>query len=173
MPKLAFKGNPPMMDFTLVKLTGGQNMIDNKSRGIYSLGEGELTKIITEAGQALRRSIEATLANMKPNQMIRCQILMHGNVGYAFLAPHSFGAPTFGDKVQFAFGGDDNDDNNNIIVARGRNKGNNYPGVEEVKNFVVVADDNSSIIDCSPEVGNIKHATPGDNTEGDDIIQAD
>lgn len=173
--KIIFKGNPPMMDFTLVKLTGGQNLIDNQSRGIYSLGEGELTKIVTDAGQALRRSLEATLKEMKPNQMIRVQILMHGHVGYAFLPPHSYSAPTFGDKVRFAFGESDDNDNN-VILARGRENANSdvFRGVDQVNTFIVVADNDQG--DSIIEVGDtkIKHAKAGDNEDSSngEIINA-
>lgn len=175
MTKIVFKGNPPMMDFTLVKLTGGQNLIDNQSRGIYSLGEGELTKIINDAGQALRRSLEATLKNMGPNQMIRVQILMHGNVGYTFLPPNSYGDPSFAEKVKFTLTGDD-DTNGNVIVARGKADGNFNPfnNANLVKDFVVIVDNdgNDSIIETD-SAARIKHAKAGDNEDRDgEIITA-
>lgn len=160
--KLKFQGDPAMMDFSLIKLTGGSNLIDNHSNSIYSLGAGELASIVTEAGESLRRNLEATLEGMKPNQSIRVQILIHGNTGYQFIPPTYYGEPNFADKTKFMFG--PTGEVGNVINAIPKG-GKGRKEKEEIK--VILVDDNTQGDNTSLH---IKHATPGDNDEGADVI---
>lgn len=161
--KIKFKGEPAMMDFSLVKLTGGANLIDNHDNAIYSLGSGELTSIVTEAGESLRHNLEATLENMKPNQSIRVQILIHANAGYQFIPPNYYQDPSFGEKARFMISPDA--PAGNVISARP--KGEKGRKEEEVK--IIIVDD--EVIVSDSRSNKIKHATPGDNIdEGADVI---
>ena len=162
--KIKFKGEPAMMDFSLVKLTGGANLIDNHDNAIYSLGSGELTSIVTDAGESLRHNLDATLAQMKPNQSIRVQILIHANAGYQFIPPTYFPDPNFGDKSRFMLANESLP--GNVISAVP--KGNKAKKEDEVKIIIV---DDEVIVTEHPN--NIKHATPGDNDDGADVITQD
>jgi len=173
MNGITFQGEPPMMDFTLVKLNHGENLLDNQGGTIASLGSGELAKIITDAGQSLLNSIEATLKEMDPNQCIRVQILLHGNAGYTFVSPMAANNPSFYEKSKFVIaGGDGNPNNNNIINAIPKNQANQP---NPVKTIVIVG---SNLVNNGSGDGKsaIRHATLHDNEdnlkEGEDIINA-
>ena len=163
MVKIEFKGDPATMDFSLIKLTGGANLIDNHTNAIYSLGSGELTKIMTEAGEQLRRNLEATLKGMKSNQSVRIQILIHGHTGYQFIPPNQYyGTPRAGERLGFIFGSEENV--GNVISATPKGKKQKE---EEVK--VIIVDSENNPIQNEP--ADIKHATPRDNDDqGEDVI---
>ena len=166
--QIQFKGNPPMMDFTLIKLNSGENLIDNQGGTIASLGAGELAKIVTDAGQALLKSLEATLAEMDPNQCVRVQLLLHGNAGYSFVSPMAQPQPNFFDKTKFILGSQN--DPNAVINAVPR--GGNAP--KPVKNIIIVG---TNLVNNESNDGStpIRHATLNDNEDnsGADIINAE
>ncbi len=172
MAKILFQGDPPMMDFSLIKLTGGENLIDNHNNAIFSLGSGELTKLITDAGESLRNTLNATLATMKPNQSIRIQILVHGHVGFNFMPPGGqyYQGPGFAEKTRFIVSPEHSP--GNVITAQAKNI--NQEGlVEEVKTIIITG---SNCVDA-PNNSGIKHATLRDNEDvgnddptGKDII---
>lgn len=162
MVRILFQGDPPVMDFTLIKLNGGQNLVDNQSGEMYSLGSGELTKSVTDAGQALLRSIEATLKQMEPNQSIRALIMLHSHTGFAFIPPKGYNyPPSFAEKFQFVMGGGGEQDSN-VIHAQPKNA--NSKNLEEVKTIVVVPGREGIITQETLSPG-IKHATLRDNED--------
>lgn len=114
--KVKFRGEDPLvMDLTLIKLTGGANLVDNNTGGIYSLGSGELTKILSDASQQLRKTIEATMEKMSSNQTLRVQFLIHGESGMMFLPPTQLGSPALGQKAKFIFSQENSP--GNVITA--------------------------------------------------------
>ena len=166
MVEINFKGDPATMDFSLIKLTGGANLIDNHDQAIYSLGSGELTKIITEAGEKLRRNLEATLKGMKPNQSVRVQILIHGQSGYQFIPPNYYGQPNVQDKLGFILGA--GEQTGSVISATP--KGEKPRKEEEIKVIIVDNADNPT----QETLGSIKHATPkDDDDQGANVITQD
>ncbi len=180
MSKILFCGEPPMMDFALVKLNGGENLIDMATGEIYSLGSGELTKIITDAGMALNNTIEATLKSMHPSQSLRVQLLVHGHTGFAFQAPMGIHAPGTSAKIKFMSGGGHGGQGNNIITANPssdlRPGQHGYVNEDnQVSKIIVVGanvdspDSRNCYIETDP--GNIKHATRKDNEDKGPTIQ--
>jgi hypothetical protein len=171
MSKILFCGDPPMMDFSLIKLNGGENLLDMHSGAIYSLGSGELTKIITDAGMAMNNTLEATLRSMNPSQSIRVQIMIHGHTGFAFQAPMAIHQPGAGTKIKFMAGARQGHMGNNIIHAQpdGPGPGEHGYSNEEVSNIIVVganldpSSDGFCYVETDP--GNIKHATKRDNED--------
>ncbi len=174
MSKILFAGDPPMMDFCIIKLDGGENLLDMHSGGIYSLGSGELTKIITDAGMALNNTIEETLRSMNPNQSIRCQLMVHGQTGFVFQSPMGYHNPGPGTKIKFMAGGGGRGGSGNVITARpdGRrpdNAGYQDGNVDEVKTIIVVGSkskNHENYVDT--DQSNIRHATKRDNEDEPD-----
>jgi len=179
MSKILFTGDPPMMDFCIIKLDGGANLLDMHTGAIYSLGSGELTKIITDAGMALNNTIDETLRSMHPNQSIRTQLMVHGQTGFVFQSPMGYQNPGPGTKIKFMAGGSGRGGQGNVITARPRGGGPNYEdgNVDEVKTIIVVGGGGKSGHNSYVDVdsGNIKHATRHDNEDdpgnsGNEII---
>lgn len=108
VPKIGFGGNPPRIEFALFKQDTGVNLVDIASQKVHSLGEeGQLAGVLSDVGNSLRRTLDATLATMKPGQSLRVQVFVHGTAGFDF-AGHPFGYnPSITDQMAFVFGMND------------------------------------------------------------------
>lgn len=105
--RLTFGGDPPRINFALTKLSNGVNITDMMSEEVSALGAGELVKIVTDSGESLRRTLDATLKDMKPYQTIEVVIMVLPEAGFRFVGPGK-GAGRFNtvDKFRFAMMGD-------------------------------------------------------------------
>jgi hypothetical protein len=174
--KISFVGQPPLMDFSLVKLNGGTpNLVDMQTGAIYGLGPGELVKMTADIGETLKNSLNANLDAMAPQDSVRIQIVIHSNSGIMFLPPHlQAGRPGLGQQANFILTGANDGNRNNIISARPKDTLNQEVPPREI---LIVGGNQSFIhpglIDIENQT-NIKHATIHDNEDdnggGADII---
>jgi hypothetical protein len=105
VPKILFGGTPPRIDFAIFKQTTGVNIIDVPAQQGHALGEeGQLAGVISEIGNTLRRTLDATLDTMKPGQSVRVQILVHGTAGFEFAGSGFGNSMSFSDQASFVFG---------------------------------------------------------------------
>jgi hypothetical protein len=153
-PKILFGGTPPRVDFAIFKQTTGVNIIDVPAGQMHALGEeGQLAGVVSEIGNTLRRTLEATLNTMQPGQSIRVQILIHGTAGFEF-AGSSFGTGvSFQDQASFVFGNVDNV-KSTVVPIKTKMPQNN---LNENKKIIILSgdqfvDDGSKII--HPPTGN-------------------
>lgn len=117
--RLMFGGDPPRINFALTKLTNGINVTDMMSEDVSALGAGELAKIVTDSGESLRRTLEATLKGMKPYQTIEVVIMVLPEAGFRFVGPSGGGRRRSGlDNIRFALMGDVNDDDIHVISPK-------------------------------------------------------
>jgi len=176
--KISFVGQPPMMDFALIKLHGGSpNLVDMATGAIYGLGPGELVKMTADIGMTLKESLNANLNNMSPQDSVRVQIIIHSNSGIMFLPPGiQQGRPGIMNAANFVLTGDTGIGKQNIISARPKNDGLNDQNV--AREIIIVGGGEGYIqpgmVDIANQA-NIRHATMHENEEaggGADIIDA-
>ena len=135
MPKIQFAGDPPRMDFALYKLHTGVNLVDLPTKQTHSLGEGELTKLVSDAGNSLRRTLDATLETMKPGQSLRVVVSVLPTAGFQYAPSYgAYDSPGFGDQLSFMFG--NSDQKGTIIKTAKSNIGQNE--ANEVKKIIVL-----------------------------------
>lgn len=148
--RLAFGGDPPRINFALTKLSNGINITDMMSEEVSALGSGELVKIVTDSGESLRRTLEATLKEMKPYQTIEVVIMVLPEAGFRFVGPGK-GAGRFNtvDKFRFALMGDPDDESIHVIspkdTKRKTSKDDNTMGDKPI---IVVQSGKDGIIDA-------------------------
>lgn len=117
--RLVFGGDPPRINFALTKLTNGVNITDMMSEDVSALGAGELAKIVTDSGESLRRTLEATLEKMKSYQSIEVVIMVLPEAGFRFVGPGKSSARLSSfDRFRFATMGDVNEDDIHIISPK-------------------------------------------------------
>jgi hypothetical protein len=174
--KISFVGQPPILDFALVKLNGGTpNLVDMATGAIYGLGPGELVKMTADIGETLKESLLANLAQMSPQDSVRVQIVIHSNSGIMFLPPgvqHS--RPDFGAQAGFVLTGEPGLNKHNVITARPKNAENQEVPVREI---IIVGGKEGYVFPGLVDIqnsGSIRHATAFDNEDkgGADIIEA-
>lgn len=164
--KISFVGQPPIMDFALVKLNGGTpNLVDMQTGAIYGLGPGELVKMTADIGETLKGSLNANLEQMSPQDSVRVQIVIHSNSGIMFLPPHlQSQRPSFGQQAGFILTGEPGLGKQNIITARPKND-SQYQDVAPREIIVVGGKEGyiyPGLVDIQNQ-GNIRHATTHDN----------
>lgn len=166
MSKIHFGGEPPRMDFSLFKNHTGATLVDTPSKEVHSVSEGEIAQLIADAGNSLRRTIEATLKTMTPGQSIRIQILIFGNAGFTYgeMAFPSSGMPSFGSQLGFVFG--EEQVPKTVIKPVVNKSGKN--DLSETKKIIVVG--HNSIVPGSPDLSQVKHPETGNDTDGADIV---
>lgn len=121
--RITFAGDPPRMHFALTKLSNGTNITDMMSDEVSALGSGELAKIITDASESLRRTLEATLSGMKPYQTIEAVIMVQPEASFRFVGPSKGSARLSAvDKIRFAMLGDDDVDGIHIVNPKDTKK---------------------------------------------------
>lgn len=165
--KISFVGQPPIMDFALVKLNGGTpNLVDMATGAIYGLGPGELVKMTADIGETLKASLLANLDMMSPQDSVRVQIVIHSNSGIMFLPPSVQGTrPGFGAQANFVLTGESGIGKQNIISARPKDgiQAENQP-----RDVIVVGGPEGYIypglVDIS-QSNTVKHATTHDNDD--------
>lgn len=163
VPKLLFGGNPPRIDFAIFKQTTGVNVIDVPAKQGHALGEeGQLAGVISEVGNTLRRTLDATLKTMKPGQSVRVQVLVHGTAGFEF-AGSGFGGSSmsFSDQASFVFGSSDEEKStiHPVKLKISQNEMNN------AKKIIILAGD--QFVD---DPSKIRHDSSV-NDDGSDIIE--
>lgn len=175
--KISFVGQPPIMDFALVKLNGGTpNLVDMATGAIYGLGPGEMVKMTADIGETLKNSLNANLNAMNPQDSVRVQIVIHSNSGIMFLPPHLQNSrPGYGQQANFILTGNDGLNKNNIITSRPKDVHNQEVPPREI---LIVGGKESyvhpGLIDIEGQ--NIRHGTTFENEDdqqGADIIAAD
>lgn len=167
MPKIHFEGNPPRMDFNLVKNHTGVTLIDVPSKQIHSLGEGELASLIGDASNSLRRTLEATLKGMEPAQSIKVQIFVHPTGGYGYTDfGYPGGFPPLGDQMNFVFGSEPKASRATIKPITGK-VGQNE--VNEVKKIIIVGQGN--VVPGQPDLSNVRHPQTENDDNGADIVE--
>lgn len=175
--KISFVGQPPIMDFALIKLNGGTpNLVDMQTGAIYGLGPGELVKMTADIGETLKESLLANLNAMSPQDSVRVQIVIHSNSGIMFLPPNvQSNRPTFGNQAGFVLTGDANLGKQNVITARPKDALNQECAPREI---IIIGGKEGyvhpGLVDINQQ-GNIRHATTFENEDGGgaDIIKAD
>lgn len=166
VPKLLFGGNPPRIDFAVFKQTTGVNLIDVPAGQGHALGEeGQLAGVISEVGNTLRRTLDATLKTMKPGQSVRVQILVHGTAGFEFAGAGFNGGMSFSDQASFVFG---NVQNEKATITPVKLKLSQNE-INESKKIIILSGDRFNGIDQSQIDLGIRHPDSG-NDEGSDII---
>lgn len=175
--KITFAGDPPRMNFALTRLNNGGNITDMSTDETSALGAGELAKIITDMGEALRRTCEATLAGMKPYQSFEVIIMVLPEAGFKFVGPgqarHKMGVM---DKVRFAMIGDDVEDDVQIIKpSKKTNKNDNK--LDDNKTIIVLQGGKGGVVDLNQNrnilgtiLGDADIIEPDDD-ENDDLKQ--
>ena len=177
--KISFVGQPPIMDFSLVKLHGGTpNLVDMATGAIYGLGAGELVKMTADIGETLKNSLQANLNAMAPQDSVRVQIIIHSNSGIMFLPPHlQQSRPGYGAQANFVLTGEQSLNKNNIISARPKDNAQ-FSDVPPREILIVGGKESyihPGLINIENQAG-VKHATTFDNEErgpGDGEIVAD
>lgn len=147
--KITFAGDPPRMNFALTRLNNGGNITDMSTDETSALGAGELAKIITDMGEALRRTCEATLQGMKPYQSFEVIIMVLPEAGFKFVGPgqarHKLGVM---DKVRFAVMGDDDVENVHIVQpSKKTNKNDNK--LDDNKTIIVLQGGKNGVVDLN------------------------
>jgi len=156
--RIQFAGDPPRMDFALYKLHTGVNLVDLSTKQTHSLGEGELPKLVSDAGNSLRRTLEATLETMKPGQSLRVVVSVLPTAGFAYAPSYGgYEGANFGDQLGFMFG---QPDKTGTVIKTVTNK-QNLNDYDEVKKIIVLGHDN-----VVPGNQNIRHPRT-ENEEGD------
>lgn len=162
MPKIQFAGDPPRMDFALYKLHTGVNLVDLPTKQTHSLGEGELTKLVSDAGNSLRRTLDATLETMKPGQSLRVIVSVLPTAGFAYAPSYgSYDTPGFGEQMNFVFGVPA--DKGTIIKTVANKPTQNE--VDEVKKIIVLGHESVSVPRAE-----IKHPRTDNEVDGSDIV---
>lgn len=149
--RLMFGGDPPRINFALTKLSNGVNITDMMSEEVSALGAGELVKIVTDSGESLRRTLEATLKEMKPYQSIEVVIMVLPEAGFRFVGPGK-GAGRFNsvDKFRFALMGDADDEAIHVISPKDtKRKTSKDDNVMGDKPIIIVQPGKDGIIDMN------------------------
>jgi hypothetical protein len=155
------------MNFALTRLSNGGNITDMTTLETSALGSGELARIVTDMGEALRRTLEATLVGMKPYQSIEVVIMVLPEAGFKFVGPgqgkHRIGAM---DKVRFALLGGD-DDLGDVDIIQPKKKTNKNDNVlDETKSIIVLQGGKGGIVNLNQDK-NIYGTIAGDILDED------
>jgi len=170
--KISFAGDPPRMNFALTRLSNGSNITDMSTDETSALGAGELAKIITDMGEALRRTCEATLAGMKPYQSFEVIIMVLPEAGFKFVGPgaakHKLGVM---DKVRFAMIGDDSEENVHIIQGKKKTTKDDNK-LDDNKTIIVLQGGRNGMVNLNQD-RNLFGSIAGDATIIDDDDEKD
>ena len=170
--KITFAGDPPRMDFALTRLNNGANITDMQTDETSALGSGELATIVTDAGEALRRTLEATLAKMKPYQSIEVIIMVMPEAGFRFVGPGA-GKQSLGaiDRIRFGLVGDTDDESIHVISPKDKTRKASDNKLEE-KTIIVMHGGKNGKISLNQDKNIFGSVLDGDIIEGD-IIEDD
>lgn len=164
--QISFVGQPPVMDFALVKLNGGTpNLVDMHTGAIYGLGPGEIVQLTTDIGATLKETLKANLDNMMPTDSVRVQIIVHSNSGIMFLPPNAQPRGGFQNNAGFVLTGEQGLGKQNIINAIPKHDGLNQENPP--REIIVVGPAEGYVFNGLVDT-NIKHATTFDNEPGND-----
>lgn len=163
-PKITFGGNPPRIDFSLFKQHSGVNIVDMPTRQVHSLGEeGQLASIVSDIGNTLRRTLDATMEGMKPGQSLRVQLFIHGHAGFNFGGAVFGNEPGLTDQLGFVFGGFDGFDEKATIKPINTKVPQNE--LNQQRKIIIVTDGN-----ISPNIDEMNIQHPNTGNDGSDII---
>lgn len=169
--KITFAGNPPRMHFALTRLNNGVNITDMQNYEISALGSGELSKIVTDAGEALRRTLEATLNAMSANQSIEVIILVNPNPSFAFVGPgKTIKNQNALQAINFALMGQDDDDS--VHILKGKKSTGKDDNVLDKKTIIIVQGHKGIVTDLDQDL-NIKGSSNAVIIDPDDLDNGD
>lgn len=165
VPKILFGGTPPRIDFAIFKQTTGVNIVDVPAEQGHALGEeGQLAGVISEVGNTLRRTLEATLKTMKPGQSLRVQLFVHGTAGFEFAGSSFGGGIGLNQQASFVFGNVDNEKSTIVPIKMKipENELNNS------KKIIILSSDQFNEQD---NLNGVRHPNTDNDDSGSDIIE--
>lgn len=171
--KVTFAGDPPRMDFALTRLNNGANITDMQTNETSALGSGELAKIVTDAGEALRRTLEATLVKMKPYQSIEVIIMVMPEAGFRFVGPGT-GKQNLGaiDRIRFGLVGDMDDESIHVISPADKKRRASDNKLTE-KTIIVMHEGKDGKISLNQDKNIYGSVLDADIIDQDDIVDED
>jgi len=166
VPKILFGGTPPRLDFAIFKQTTGVNLVDVPAEQVHSLGEeGQLAGVISEVGNTLRRTLDATLGTMKPGQSLRVQVFVHGTAGFEFAGASFGGGLGLAQQAAFVFGNMENE-KSTIVPIKTKMPQNE---LKDTKKIIILSGDQYN--QDQNNLSSIRHPHTDNDDQGSDIIE--